>query len=127
MADWVGRSAALMDPLVAALKRHVLSGERLHGDDTPVPVLDPGRGRTRQGRLWVYVRDGRPRGETAPPAAFYAYSPDRKGKHPRAHLKDFRGVLQAGGYAAFNKLSAPEIGRAHVWTPVNNAHPDRRL
>jgi transposase len=70
MADWVGRSAALMEPLVAALKRHVLSGERLHGDDTPVPVLDPGRGRTRQGRLWVYVRDGRPRGETAPPAAF---------------------------------------------------------
>jgi transposase len=124
MADWVGRSAALMDPLVAALKRHVLSSERLHGDDTPVPVLDPGRGRTRQGRLWVYVRDGRPRGETAPPAAFYAYSPNRKGEHPQAHLKDFRGVLQADGYAGFNELYAPagsegpRIHEAACWAHV---------
>src|SRR3546814_18935517 len=116
MADWVGRSAALMDPLVAALKRHVLSGERLHGDDTPVPVLDPGRGRTRQGRLWVYVRDGRPRGETAPPAAFYEYSPDRKGEHPQAHLKRFRGVLQADGYAGFHEIYAPAGDRKRgVW------------
>lgn len=107
MADWVGRSAALTDPLMAALKRHVLSGERLHGDDTPVPVLDPGRGRTRQGRLWVYVHDGGPRGEAAPPAAFYAYSPDRKREHLQAHLKGFRGVLQADGYAGFNELCAP--------------------
>src|SRR3546814_5644929 len=98
--------------------------ERLHGDDTPVPVLDPGRGRTRQGRLWVYVRDGRPRGETAPPAAFYAYSPDRKGEHPQAHLKGFRGVLQADGYAGFNELYAPagsegpRIHEAACWAHV---------
>mgnify|MGYP000264962274 CR=1 FL=1 len=113
-----------MDPLVAALKRHVLSGERLHGDDTPVPVLDPGRGRTRQGRLWVYVRDGRPRGETAPPAAFYEYSLDRKGVHPQAHLKEFQGVLQADGYAGFNELYAPagaegpRIHEAACWAHV---------
>ncbi|GAB4363533.1 MAG: IS66 family transposase [Kiloniellaceae bacterium] len=126
MADWVGRSAALMDPLVAALRRRVLSGERLHGDDTPVPVLDPGRGRTRQGRLWVYVRDGRPRGETAPPAAFYEYSPDRKAEHPLAHLKGFRGALQADGYAGLNELHAPagpegpRIHESACWAQVRH-------
>lgn len=108
MADWVGRSSALLDPLVDAVGRHVLAGGVIHGDDTPVPVLAPGLGRTKTGRLWVYVRDERPWsgdgvGE-APPAAFYRYSEDRKGEHPQGHLKSFRGVLQADGYAGFNEL-----------------------
>ena len=106
MADWVGRSAALMRPLIEALAAHVFAGDRLHGDDTPVPVLDPGRGKTRQGRLWTYVRDGRPCGNEAPPAALYVYSPDRKGVHPQAHLADFKGVLHADAYAGFRELYA---------------------
>jgi len=104
MADWVGKANALMAPLIAALRRHVLSGTRLHGDDTPVPVLDPGKGKTKTGRLWAYVRDGRPCADPVPPAVVYVYSPDRKGEHPRDHLKDFRGVLHADGYAGFREL-----------------------
>ena len=81
LADWVGRSAALLDPLVAALCKEVMGSDVLHGDDTPVPVLAPGLGKTRTGRLWAYVRDGRPCGGTSPPAAAYFYSQDRKGEH----------------------------------------------
>jgi transposase len=104
LADWVGQSSALLRPLVDALRMHVLGGEKLHADDTPVPVLCPGRGTTKQGRLWTYVRDDRASGSELPPAVWFAYSPDRKGLHPRAHLKDFRGILQADGYAGFEKL-----------------------
>lgn len=104
MADWVGKANALMEPLIAALRAHVFSGNRLHGDDTPVPVLDPGKGKTKTGRLWAYVRDGRPWGEEVPPAVCYFYSPDRKGEHPQDHLKDFRGVLHADGYTGFKDL-----------------------
>jgi len=108
MADWVGQVSALLAPLVDALRAHVFSGNRLHGDDTPVPVLDPGRGRTKEGRLWVYVRDGRPWQDRTAPAVAYFYSPDRKGEHPRTHLKDFRGVLHADGYAGFRHLYEPK-------------------
>ncbi len=104
LADWVGQSSALLRPLVDALRRHVLGGEKLHADDTPVPVLCPGRGTTKQGRLWTYVRDDRASGSELPPAVWFAYSPDRKGLHPRSHLKAFRDILQADGYAGFEKL-----------------------
>ena len=104
LADWVGHSSALLAPLVTALNRYVLSATKVHADDTPVPVLCPGRGTTRQGRLWTYVRDDRPSGSNDPAAVWFAYSPDRKGEHPRRHLKDFRGTLQADGYAGFDKL-----------------------
>ncbi len=104
LADMVGQSARLLRPLVDALGRHVMAGARVHADDTVVPVLEPGRGRTRTGRLWVYVRDDRPFGGADPPAAFYSYSPDRKGEHPRDHLRAFRGILQADGYAGFAGL-----------------------
>jgi transposase len=104
LADWVGQSSALLRPLVEALRVHVLSGSKLHADDTPVPVLCPGRGTTKQGRLWTYVRDDRASGNSTPAAVWFAYSPDRKGLHPRAHLKDFCGTLQADGYAGFDKL-----------------------
>ena len=104
MADWVGKAAALMRPLLDALARHVMAAERLHADDTPVPVLAPGAGRTKTGRLWVYARDDQPFAGTAPPAVLYRYTPDRRGEHPRAHLTGFRGILQADGYAGFAQL-----------------------
>ena len=103
LADWVGQSSALLAPLVEAINRHVLSGDKVHADDTPVPVLCPGRGTTRQGRLWTYVRDDRPAGLEVPPAVWFAYSPDRKGVHPRRHLQHFTGILQADGYAGFDQ------------------------
>lgn len=104
LADWVGRAAWLLDPLVEAIGRHVFAGAAIHTDDTPVPVLDPGRGRTKTGRLWAYVRDERPWGSTAPLAAFLRYTPDRKGERPQAHLADFAGFLHADGYAGYDKL-----------------------
>ena len=104
LADMVGQAARLLRPLVDALGRHVMSGARVHADDTTVPVLAPGLGRTKTGRVWTYVLDDRPFGGTTPPAAFYRYTPDRKGEHPRAHLRDFRGILQADGYAGFARL-----------------------
>src|SRR6516162_1645620 len=93
MADWVGGCSRLLEPLVEALRRHVMSAEKLHADDTPVPVLAPGNGKTKTGRLWTYVRDDRPWGDQTPPAVWYAYTPDRKGEHPRAHLREFSGTL----------------------------------
>jgi len=104
LADWVGSASSLLEPLVTAISRHVLQADKIHADDTPVPVLCPGRGTTRQGRLWTYVRDDRPAGLEVPPAVWFAYSPDRKGEHPRRHLQYFTGILQADGYAGFDKL-----------------------
>lgn len=104
MADWVGKASAMLAPLIDALCSHVFAGNRLHGDDTPVPVLEPGRGKTKTGRLWAYVRDGRPYADKTPAAACYFYSPDRKAEHPRSHLKAFHGVLHADGYAGFKEL-----------------------
>lgn len=98
------RTSRLLRPLVDALRDHVLSAEKIHADDTPVPVLAPGNGKTKTGRLWTYVRDGRAAGDTTPPAVWFAYSPDRKGEHPRDHLKDFKGALQADAYAGFHYL-----------------------
>jgi transposase len=80
LADWVGGSAHLLEPLVEALRRYVMAASKLHADDTPVPVLSPGNGRTKTGRLWTYVRDDRPAGDPAAPAVWLAYSPDRKGR-----------------------------------------------
>jgi hypothetical protein len=104
LAGWVGAASELLAPLVDALRRHVLSASKIHADDTPVPVLAPGNGKTKTGRLWTYVRDERSAGENTPPAVWFAYSPDRKGKHPRLHLKSFKGALQADAYAGFHHL-----------------------
>ena len=84
LADWVGGTSRLLEPLVEALRRHVVSARKLHADDTPVPVLAPGNGKTKTGRLWTYVRDDRPAGDSTPAAVWFAYSPDRRGEHPRA-------------------------------------------
>jgi hypothetical protein len=129
LADWVGESSALLRPLVDALADYVLDAEKLHADDTPVPVLSPGRGTTKQGRLWVYVRDGRPAADETPAAVWFAYSPDRKGRHPQTHLKDFRGILQADGYAGFERLFSPAdpghpVKEAACWAHVRRKFYD---
>lgn len=116
MAGWVGQSEKLFDPLVAALERYTLAGEKVHADDTPVAVLDPGRGRTKTGRLWVYVRDDRPAGNMQPPAAWYRYSPNRKGEHPQAHLANYSGILQADAYGGYGKIYASgRVVEASCW------------
>jgi transposase len=104
LARWIGEASQLMAPLVEAIRRHVMSADKLHGDDTPLPVLEPGRGRTRIARCWTYVRDSRSSGDAAPPAVWFSYSPDRKGEHPQRHLAGFRGILQADAFAGFNRL-----------------------
>jgi transposase len=104
MAEWVGGCSRLLEPLVEALRRHVMSAGKLHADDTPVPVLAPGHGKTKTGRLWTYVRDDRPWGDASPPAVWFAYTADRKGEHPKAHLREFIGTLQADGYAGYDAI-----------------------
>jgi len=119
MADWVGGSSRLLEPLVAALGGYVMAAGKLHADDTPVPVLFPGNGKTKTGRLWTYVRDDRPVGDGAAPAVWFAYSPDRKGEHPGRHLERFRGTLQADAYAGFNQLYEDgRIRQAACWAHV---------
>jgi transposase len=122
LADWVGQTARLMRPLVDAVGAHVIAAERVHADDTTVPVLDPGRGRTKTGRLWSYVRDDRPFAGKAAPAVLYCYSPDRKGEHPRAHLGSFRGILQADGYQGYAGLYDRGVTEAACW-----AHARRKF
>ena len=119
MADWVGASSRLIEPLIEALHGYVMEAGKLHADDTPVPVLAPGNGKTKTGRLWTYVRDDRPAGDKAAPAVWFAYSPDRKGEHPEQHLGKFRGTLQADAYAGFNQLYADgRIQQAVCWAHV---------
>jgi transposase len=102
MADWVGACAAALSPLLTLIKAHVLSGERIHADDTTVPVL--AKGKTKTGRLWAYVRDDRPFAGSDPPAVVYFYSRDRSGEHPQTHLAHYVGLMQADAYAGFNPL-----------------------
>lgn len=102
LADWVGAAAATLMPLVEAIRAHVLAAERIHADDTTVPVL--AKNKTRIGRLWTYVRDDRPFGGQSPPAAAFFYSPDRGGEHPREHLTGWSGIMQADAYAGYNEL-----------------------
>src|SRR5512134_3315545 len=122
LADWVGRASWLLQPLGERLADHVFAAAKIHADDTPVPVLDPGRGRTKTGRLWVYVRDDRPSGDASPPAAVFFYSPDRKGERPADHLADFSGFLQADAYAGFDKLYGERIIEVACW-----AHARRKI
>ena len=104
MARWLGICGALVRPLVEALHRYVLATGKLHTDDTPMPVLSPGNGQTKTGRLWVYVRDDRNSGSVAAPAVWFAYSPNRQGQHPQTHLAGFCGVLQADAFAGYDKI-----------------------
>ncbi len=119
LAEWVGGAHHLLRPRVAALRRYVLDTEKLHGDDTPIPVLAPGKGKTATGRLWTYVRDDRPAGSSEAPAVWFAYSPNRQGKHPHQHLKSFAGILQADAYAGFGKLyDSGRVLPAACWAHV---------
>ena len=125
MADWVGGASRTLRPLVEALKKYVLSADKLHGDDVPVPVLQPGNGKTRTGRLWTYVRDDRPAASAAASAVWFAYSPDRKGEHPASHLRNYRGILQADGYAGFKQLyEKGGIVEAACWAHVRRKFHD---
>jgi len=104
LAGWVGASTALLEPLADAIGRHVLAGQAIFGDDTPVKLQSPGMGKTKTARLWAYGRDERPWGGKAAPAAWYRFSTDRKGERPAEHLKTFTGWMHADGYAGFEEL-----------------------
>ena len=118
LADQVGGCAALLRPLYELIRAHVFAGERVHGDETPVPVL--AKHQCRKGRLWVYVRDDKPFAGPAPPAAVFFYSRDRTAEHPERHLHGYAGILQADAYAGFNRLYEAErkpgpITEASCW------------
>ncbi|HET8788088.1 MAG TPA: IS66 family transposase, partial [Actinomycetes bacterium] len=104
LCDWVGRACWWLEPLWRLLRRHVLGSTRIFADDTRLPVLDPGRGRTKTGCLWGYAIDDRPWNGSTPPGVVYLYAEDRKGEHPAAHLAEFTGVLQVDGYGGFKSL-----------------------
>jgi transposase len=125
LADQVGACAAALAPLHDRIATHVLAAERLHGDDTPVPVL--ARGRTDTGRLWVYVRDDRPFAGGAPPAALYRYSRDRRGEHPQAHLARWHGILQADAYGGFGELYAADRNPEPITEALCWAHARRKF
>jgi transposase len=105
LASWVGTAAAEIAPIAARLKEIILSSERLFADETVVPVLDPGRGRTKQGYFWAIARDDRPWGGCDPPAVVYTYAPGRGHEHGRALLGSYRGILQCDGYAVYKKFA----------------------
>lgn len=106
MADAVGAGCTALNPVLRLIEAHVMAAERLHGDDTTVPVL--AKGKTDTARCWVYVRDDRPFGGPAPPAAMFYYSRDRKGEHPQAHLAKYAGLFQADAFDGYRKLYLPD-------------------
>ncbi|MGH6803837.1 MAG: IS66 family transposase [Methyloceanibacter sp.] len=123
LANWVGGAVWWLEPLQAKLAEHVFASQTLFADDTPIPVLDPGRGRTKTGRLWVYARDDRPWGGPDPPAAVYLYSPDRRSERPAGHLQRFKGVVHVDGYAGFERLCAG----GHIQLAACWAHARRKF
>lgn len=125
LADWVGTCTATLAPLMALIEAHVLAADRLHGDDTTVPVMASGR--TVTGRLWTYVRDDRPFAGPAPPAAMFRYSRDRRADHPQQHLAGYGGILQADAYAGFGDLYAPGRRPAPIAEAACWAHGRRKL
>jgi transposase len=128
LADWVGKIAWLVKPLADRIGIHVMAGSVIHADDTPVPVLAPGNGKTKTGRFWVYLRDERPHAGAGPPAVLYRYTPDRKGEHCRSDLASFAGHLHADGYSGFNELyEAKDAGLAFVTEVACWAHARRKF
>ncbi len=123
MADAVGSVCAELAPLLGLVEAHVLAGERLHGDDTTVPVLS--KGKTDVGRCWIYLRDDRPFGGKAPPAAMFYYSRDRKGEHPQAHLARYAGILQADAFGGYNQLYLPGRKPGPIYEAACWAHARR--
>ena len=125
LADQVGACTAALQPLHALIQAHVLSAERLHGDDTTVPIL--ARGRTVTGHIWAYVRDDRPFGGRAPPAALYYASRDRRQEHPARHLRSFTGILQADAYSGYNGLYDPARPEGVITPALCWAHARRQF
>jgi transposase len=125
LADQVGHCAVALAPLVERLRAYVMSAERLHGDDTTVPVL--ARGKTDIARSWVYVRDDRPFGSTGPPAAMFYYSRDRTGSHVHEHLEGWSGILQADAYSGYNKLYAADRQPAPILEAACWSHGRRKF
>lgn len=125
LSNWVGGACWWLEALHERLAENIFASTKLFADDTPIGVLDPGRGRTKTGRLWAYARDDRPWAGPDPPAAVYFYSPDRKGERPAAHLKGFKGVLQVDGYAGFERLTeGGNIILAACWAHVRRKFYD---
>jgi len=123
LADWVAQAARLLSPLAEAIGRYVLAADKIHGDDTPIRVLGGAGAKARTGRLWVYVRDDRPSGDTAPPAVWFQYSANRKGEHPVRHLRHFNGILQADAFAGYHPLyENGQVVEAACWS-----HARRKL
>jgi hypothetical protein len=115
----------VLEPLVDAIRKHVLEAVKIHADDIPVPVLAPGNGKTKTARLWTYVRDDRPAGSTEAPAVWFAYSPDRKSEHPANHLAAFKGRLQADAFPGFNRLyESGGITEIACWAHVRRKFHD---
>src|SRR6056297_1983625 len=125
LADQVGAVTELLKPLHALIEDHVLAAERLHGDDTTVPLL--ARGGTKTARLWTYVRDDRPFGGTAPPAVTFRFSRDRAGEHPMEHLAGWQGILQADAYAGYNQLYDPKRLPGPVVSALCWSHARRKF
>ena len=125
LADQVGACTMILQPLYRLIEAHVLAAERLHGDDTTVPIL--AKGKTVTGRIWTYVRDDRPFGSRAPPAALYYASRDRAGEHPERHLCGFSGILQADAYSGYNGLYEPSRPPGAITPAFCWAHARRRF
>jgi len=125
LADQVGACTMVLQPLHALIEAHVLAAERLHGDDTEVPIL--AKGKTVKGHIWTYVRDDRPFGGRAPPAALYYASRDRRGEHPARHLQDFGGILQADAYDGYNTLYGPARAAGAITSALCWAHARRQF
>ncbi|WP_040622325.1 IS66 family transposase, partial [Rhodovulum sp. PH10] len=125
LADQVGACTFALRPLHDSIERHVLAAERLHGDDTTVPIL--AKGKTATGRIWVYVRDDRPFGGTAPPAALFYASRDRSGEHPERHLTGYGGILQADAYGGYGRLYRPVRSSGPVTEALCWAHSRRKF
>lgn len=121
LAGWVGGACWWLQALHDKLSANLFASSHLFADNTPIPVLDPGRGRTKTGRLWAYTRDDRPWGGPEPPGTVYVYAPDRKGERPAVHLGRFKGVLQVDGYAAFEPLTAPATALRQKWQAATRA------
>ena len=125
LADQVGACTSALQPLYALIECHVLAAERLHGDDTTVPIL--AKGKTVKGHVWTYVRDDRPFGGRAPPATLYYASRDRRHEHPARHLHGFTGILQADAYSGYNELYDPSRARGPITAALCWAHARRQF
>jgi transposase len=125
LADQVGACTSVLQPLHGLIEAHVLAAERLHGDDTTIPIL--AKGQTIKGHIWTYVRDDRPFGGRAPPAALYYASRDRRHEHPVRHLRDFAGILQADAYDGYNELYEPFRSPGPITSALCWAHARRQF